>query len=75
MCIPRVFRVGALRPWCVQLELVGGILEEGWLVGLFLAGFLEACGWGGFGVSVGVGIGGFGLISLFWGMGVVFEVV
>ena len=54
---------------------MGGILEGGWLVGLFLPGFLEACGWGRFGVSVGVGIGGFGLISVFWGLGVVSEVV
>ena len=75
MCIPRVFRVRALRLWCVYFGLVGGILEGDWLLRLVLAGFFGACEWRGFGVSMGKGLGGFGYVSGIWGLGVVLGVL
>ncbi len=60
MCIPRVFRVRALRLWCEYCVLVGVILVGGWLLRLVLAGFFGSCEWRGFGVSKGGGLGGFG---------------
>ena len=42
---------------------------------LVLASFLVACEWRGFGVSLGVGFGGCGLVSVIWGLGMVSEVV
>ena len=54
---------------------MGGILQEGWLLRLFLARFFGVCRWRRFRVSMGVGFGGFGSVSGIWGLGVVLEVV
>ena len=37
--------------------------------------FLGVCEWRGFGVSMGVGLGGFGSVSGIWGLGIVLVVV
>ena len=57
------------------LELVEGILEEGWVLRVSLGGILGAGGWRGFGVSISVGLGGFGSVSGIWGLGMVLMVV
>ena len=55
--------------------MVGGILEEGWLLWLFLAVLGGASKWRGFGVSIGVSLGRFGSVSDIWGLAVVLVVV
>ena len=75
MCIPRVFRVRALRLWFVYFEMVRGIIGGGWLLRLFVVGFLVVCEGRRFGVFLGVGSGGCCLVLVAWGMGVVLEFV
>ena len=42
---------------------------------LSLAGFWGSYEWRGFGVSIGMGLGGFGFVSGIWGLGMVLVVV
>jgi hypothetical protein len=60
---------------CVVWINGGVILVEGWLLGLVLGSFFEACECRGFGVPVSVGFGGCGLVSVIWDLGVMPEVV
>jgi hypothetical protein len=54
VCIPLVFRVRALRLWCVLLEVMGDAIGGDWLLGVGVAGFSVVGEGEGFRVAVGV---------------------
>ena len=54
---------------------MGGNVEGGWLLRLVLGGFLVVCEWRRFGVSLDVDFGGYWLVLVVWGVGVVLGVV
>ena len=59
----------------MQFEVVGGIMGEGWLLGLVSVSVLVVCEWERFGISLGVGSGGCWLVLVVWGLDVVLGVV